>query len=232
MPRSEQEYEAWARKQYAHIMALYDILTGKQCGIPADLPDSIRAFLALLMDEAAKQSEPLWYGAPVKVHDWGRRLYDACPGVQAPTGWRALLIYSGELLMFDWPVNDSEPNVRPRLDAVKSAAAVAGYGTSFWAMNLARLEPPAPDEYVQLLVADIGLARRTLEYVAVSSSLTELPQFKELAQSAIRALAASRLCGPACGGNSRSALFQAIFESRTAQLKLVAEAAVEIQRKH
>ena len=102
LPRTETAYEAWARKEYPHVLWLYDVLTRPEYGI-------------------------CWNGEPVNVPAWAARLYAGTPAENRPNGWRALLIYSGEIFRFDYPTAPGEPNVKPRIEAVQLAAAVAGF---------------------------------------------------------------------------------------------------------
>jgi len=102
LPRTETAYEAWARKEYPHVLWLYDVLTRPEYGI-------------------------CWNGEPVNIPAWAERLYAGTPAQNRPQGWRALLIYSGEIFRFDYPTALGEPNVQPRIEAVQLAAAVAGF---------------------------------------------------------------------------------------------------------
>ena len=102
LPRTEAAYEAWARKEYPHVLWLYDVLTRPEYGI-------------------------CWNGDPVNVPAWATRLYAGTPPESRPKGWGALLIYSGEILRFDYPTALGELNVKPRIEAVQLAAAVAGF---------------------------------------------------------------------------------------------------------
>jgi hypothetical protein len=106
LPHTDAEYEAWAREEYPHIMWLYDVLTKPEYGIE-------------------------WNGDPVSVPTWGERLYADVPPAERPKGWRALVVYSGEALRFDYPTDPGQPNVRPRLEAIQLAAAVAGFEARF-----------------------------------------------------------------------------------------------------
>jgi hypothetical protein len=102
LPHTEADYEAWARKEYPHVLWLYDVLTRPEYGI-------------------------CWNGEPVNVPAWAARLYAGTPPENRPKGWCALLIYSGEVFRFDYPTAPGEPNVKPRIEALQLAAAVAGF---------------------------------------------------------------------------------------------------------
>ena len=205
LPHTEAEYEAWARREYPHIMWLYDVLMGKQGltqaergtsgdgSVPAfppppdspagrlvsfgmtddgnptiTLPDadgnkvtlcavsekrglpSVRASHnhaserdygwlspgfreSVAADETGLESstpitltipsEP-WDGVPANIPEWAQRLYAATPESERPTGWRALLIYSGEVFKFDFPETLDEPNCIPTADAMHWALPI------------------------------------------------------------------------------------------------------------
>jgi hypothetical protein len=106
LPHTDAEYEAWARQEYPHIMWLYDVLTQPQYGME-------------------------WNGEPANVPAWAERLYAEVSAADRPRGWRALVVYSGEALNFDYPTEPGQPNVRPRLESVQLAAAVAGFEAKF-----------------------------------------------------------------------------------------------------
>ena len=205
LPHTEAEYEAWARREYPHIMWMYDVLIGKQGltqaergtsgdgSVPAfppppdspagrlvsfgmsddgnptiTLPDaegnkvtlcavsekrglpSVRASHnhaserdygwlspsfreSVAADETGLESstpitltipsEP-WDGVPANIPEWAQRLYAATPESERPTGWRALLIYSGEVFKFDFPETLDEPNCIPTADAMHWALPI------------------------------------------------------------------------------------------------------------
>lgn len=99
LPHTEAEWEAWARKEYPHIMWVYDVLTKPEYGIN-------------------------WNGKPAYIPDWAKKIWT--DEVTRPAGWRALVFYSGEIFRFDYPIKPEDPNVRPTIDAMKRAAAIAG----------------------------------------------------------------------------------------------------------
>jgi hypothetical protein len=157
LPHTEEEYEAWARKEYPHILALYDILIGKgltperpkQPNIPAnwatmtieerftalipnDLPEDVREYLLDIAGRAAQNDQPLWDGIPVNIPEWGLCLYTNTTAEERPTHWRALLIYSGEIFEFDWPKSQSEVNCVPNLHAIQYGTGVSGF---LWAFS-------------------------------------------------------------------------------------------------
>jgi hypothetical protein len=100
LPHTETEWEAWARKEYPHVMWVYDVLTRPEYGIN-------------------------WDGQPKYIPEWAQRLWKD-PATRL-TGWRALVCYSGEILKFDFPESADAPNVRPTVQAMEFASAVAGY---------------------------------------------------------------------------------------------------------
>lgn len=100
LPHTEAEWEAWAREEYPHVMWVYDVLTLPEYGIN-------------------------WDGKPVNVPEWANCVW-VDPAIR-PTGWRALVCYSGEILKFDCPSTVYEPKVKPTIRAMTLASAVSGY---------------------------------------------------------------------------------------------------------
>ena len=202
LPHTEDEYEAWARKEYPHIMWLYDILT------------------AVVEDDP--ETKPLWDGISVNIPDWAERLYADIPESDRPTGWRALVIGSGEIFKLDWPTNLDGPNCAPSIKAIQDAAAVAGYSAEpdvdgpFTLPPLPWLEfedgddgrpqrlrlVPLPEDgplpslglddiprdYPKQLAGDVRLAKQTLVYVAVAAEGVGAPPWKDLAKHAKQVL--------------------------------------------
>jgi hypothetical protein len=201
LPATEEEYEVWAREEYPHIMALYDILveaTEDQPNITA-----------------------LWDGTPVHIPDWARRLYVDTPEDKRPMGWRALLIYSGEVFKFDWPTRTTDPNCRPTLEAMQHVASVAGfvlrfaedgqYGVSFsphagigvdehrFTLRALEASPSVwvlpsqnPSEnYVASALNNHSVAEAALRYLITSSHLVQLPPFESLSLSGTTLLTSS-----------------------------------------
>ena len=99
LPHSEAQWEAWARKEYLHIMWVYDVLTKPKYGIN-------------------------WDGKPVNIPEWAKKVWT--DEATCPTGWRALMCYSGEVLNSDYPEAVDAPNVRPTIQTMKIAAEIAG----------------------------------------------------------------------------------------------------------
>ena len=75
LPHTDEELEAWARREYPHIMWLYDVL----------------------------KTECAYEGT-----------------------WRDLLIGSGEIFRFDYPIRPGDPSCRPRIQSIVAAARAAG----------------------------------------------------------------------------------------------------------
>jgi len=145
LPQTEDEYEAWARQEYPHIMWLYDVLNG---GVPSEKRGLTQAEQGTSEDGSvpafrASGDAPLWNGVPVNVPDWAKALYADTPESGHPIGWRALLIYSGDIFRFDWPTGIDEANCKPRLEALVAAAAVAGFSARLDADGAFAL-PPLP----------------------------------------------------------------------------------------
>lgn len=66
-----------------------------------------------------------WDGKPAYVPEWAKKIWT--DEATRPTGWRALVFYSGEILKLDYPVKPKDPNVRPMIKSTILAAAIAGY---------------------------------------------------------------------------------------------------------
>lgn len=238
LPHTEDEYEQWARKEYPHIMWLYDILMGEIPKRSADspaarlllfgttddgnptitLPDAGGHMVTLCVavphetgtlpneSAAADETEPPpssnlitlngpsvpWDGIPTDIPDWGQRLYAGTPESDRPTGWRALVIYSGEILKLDWPGNLDEANCLPSLDAVQAAAAISGLGAD---SDGALCEPEAGTfevtialgpqvGYVDALATDVSRANSLVIYIHASALVVGAPEFDELSVSA------------------------------------------------
>ena len=218
VPDTEEEYEAWARKEYPHIMGLYDILTDKH-----GLMEVQRGQSRNVLDTGGDGSWPIfeanveellpWDGLPTNIPDWGRRLYKDTSEAERPTGWRALLIYSGEIFKFDWPTSPEEPNCGSTQLAIEQAAAVAGFAVEFsdsGTRGAPRLPHTDVDEYrlvlkasgvetlerasaaalevsethITTVAADTVLSRDALRYFGASSSLLGTPSFDGLARDA------------------------------------------------
>lgn len=182
LPHRGAEYEAWARKEYPHVMALYDILVGRPPSL-AVLPEDVRAALAQL-----EQRRPRWNGAPVNVPSWAEALYDGVAKADRPTGWQALLVYSGEIFKFDWPDSVDDRNVNVTLDGIKRAAVVAGYPVGEDAVQMTNTKMPAA--YPALLADNACLARNVLRHIAISMDIVDTATTKALSASATDALLA------------------------------------------
>jgi hypothetical protein len=180
LPQTEEQMTAWARKEYPHILWLYDVLTKPEYGIK-------------------------WNGVPVSIPAWAEQFYP--DAATRPKGWRALVIYSGDAFRFDFPQTATQPNVSPRLQSLQLASAVAGYDAAFvptdgqelpalaWAdrtantpamLRLTRhpsntesilaksLVPPPtniPEDYAKQLASVPTQSVSVLQYVWVSSTL-------------------------------------------------------------
>ncbi|MCX5769222.1 MAG: hypothetical protein NTZ09_02945 [Candidatus Hydrogenedentes bacterium] len=230
LPKSDEQYEAWARREYPHIMWLYDVLMGQPPKRPPDSPAGrmVRFGVdddgnpAITLPDAEGKVVTLsvpypgngpWDGAPVNIPEWGVRLYASIPESERPTGWRALLIYCGEILRFDCPTSADKPNRIPSHEAMQEAAAVAGYSnestqdgvwkpkplhsaepqTQCRRANVIPATPPQPvpisaqvlpPGYVEQLVSNPAAARAVLVYLSACSKLLSTPEFVELSISA------------------------------------------------
>ena len=240
LPHTEEEYEAWARKEYPHIMALYDVLTkpgfteaeraSSADGGPAPflprawsgLPEDVQALLNQYSQLAKTQDKPLWDGIPVNIPDWGKRLYANTPEPERPIGWRALLIYSGETLKLDWPQETDEPNVHPTLDGTLNAALNAGCANEPNARFQAAGRPEMPNGYLEIMASNIALADGVLGYVGTSCRLIATRQFEDLAKNtAATQLAFHDTRNPECAVHTRLQSLSTLFDSREEMLRLV-----------
>lgn len=225
LPDTEEEYEAWARKEYPHIMALYDIL--------------------IVPEGGESGAATLWDGDPVHVPPWADRLYRAVPDAGRPRGWRALVIYSGAAIEFDWPATVDAPNYRPALEGLHNAAGVAGFslelgrnGTypvprvyaegdtraeSRFSLGPLRARPewrtaPAqdtPEAYAKLLASDAELGESVLVYIAVSGGLFGTAPFDGLSQIAANGLKTMlETPVPECDKSARISVFGNVLDSR------------------
>lgn len=159
-PHTQEQYEAWARKEYPHIMWLYDIL----------------------------KEEFAWEGT-----------------------WRQLLIDSGEIFRFDYPMSLDEPNCKPRIASVLVASRVAGFRGELETEGSFRLPnfewdekvlaPLAlkltqafrervsettvetmPEDYVDVVARNRDLAIRILVYLSVTGEIISTPESNPLVE--------------------------------------------------
>jgi hypothetical protein len=241
LPHTEEEYEAWARKEYPHILALYDILIGKglspepprQSNVPAnwtkmtikerftalipnDLPEDVRDALLEIAAQAAQNNELLWDGTPINIPDWAQRLYAATPEKERPTHWRALLIYSGEIFKLDWPESLNDPNCIPRAEVLRTAPSIVSLP----------LEPDAdercptpnmtiPVGFVDALANDIPRANSVTRHIYLTAFLLGTPDFRQLSDAAHSVLC--RLCvlsEVGCTRDPLGKLVDALLDSR------------------
>lgn len=236
LPDTEEEYEAWARKEYPHIMGLYDILTD--------------------VDEKDPRSKPLWDGVPVNIPPWGQRLYAEVPEDERPTGWRALLIYSGEVFKFDWPIDLGDAKCEPTLVALQRTAVVTGFALKYsgnigddllrspradgrsdgmqhfailpleaGAVNWEIRMQDMPDSYAACLVGDVPLATSTLQYFARSSNLVQVPLLDGITQKATELLCGKLLDPtiPECDVRARLQLFDELLDNRKELIECITQ---------
>jgi hypothetical protein len=113
---TEEKNERWARREYPHVMWLYDLLKDK-------------------FD---------YHGT-----------------------WQGLLIGSGEILRFDYPLSLGEPNCEPRIEGIRAAAATAGFK--------ARLSPDGEFLLPPLVWADIEGAGASLKLSLIAGEREKGP---------------------------------------------------------
>ncbi len=224
LPHTEEEYEAWAREEYPHIIWLYDVLMGEQglsqaervdCPPPANSPAGHLVSFStsgdgnptITLPDAEGNSVALsipipegapWDGIPTNIPDWAQRLYADTPESERPTGWRALLIYSGEIFKFDWPESLDDPNCVPTIEALQAVAAVSGIALDGRATLRATgafssqgaMTPDPPSGYVADLGQDIQRAKSVVTYIDVSALMAGTSQFDEISDSASAVLVA------------------------------------------
>ena len=232
LPDTEDEYEAWARKEYPHIMALYDVLTNPEGG--------------------TEEGKPLWDGIPVNIPEWGMRLYKDTPSDERPIGWRALLIYSGEIFKFDKPTDPKGRNCSPSLYAIERAAALSGFdlvisetgpyslsapietdgdgGTQRFVLKTPATkavdwEIPTqdiPESFVAAVIRDVDRTVPVLSYLALSSNLVQIKGLEDITREAVGLLSkilTSRI--PECDVNTQLARFGRLLDSRQEVLNTI-----------
>jgi hypothetical protein len=275
LPHTEEECEAWARREYPHIMWLYDVWAGKEgtdasgasperrrvCpffatehspavrmvifgtddnGNPSiTLPDAEGNMVTLcairdgetlaLQDVSASPSggfsscvsfspeKETWDGVPVNIPDWGKRLYANTPESQRPTGWRAVLIYSGEIFKFDYPKSLDEPNCVPTMEAMLAAAEILGFAVDVAVPQAERDDFPADNitEYASALATDILQAQAILGYIHNSAVTVGAPRFDEIADSACGVLGdLCRVPNVQCATDSLVKALTSLFDVR------------------
>ena len=201
LPHTEEEYEAWARREYPHIMWLYDVLMGQIPTSPADSPsgrtvsfgtDDSGAPVIMLPDDEGNvtmftfplpagwsKSKPLWDGMPANIPDWAERLYADTPQLERPTGWRALIIYSAEVFKFDYPTTIEQPNSEARIGALEAAAAILKENHGATSSPCIYFKDP-PENYIPHLALHCNLAERTLLFLIAASDLIDRPAWQDV----------------------------------------------------
>jgi hypothetical protein len=213
LPHTEEEYEAWARGEYPHIMALYDILIGKglseerpqQPSLPANWPEmsvgerfaalipndsskNVRDCLLEIAAEAAKHDHPLWDGIPESIPDWGLRLYANTPSEDHPTQWRALLIYSGEIFKHGLSERSNEPIARPSFQGIQYTLPYRGKSAESRITLQFAEQMPSTTNYSRQDATDMTEARESLVFVVASSDIVGTSRFTDLVHLAKRTL--------------------------------------------
>lgn len=218
LPHTEDEYEAWAREEYPHIMWLHDLLTDPENGID-------------------------WQPAPIQRSEDPSRPDERF--TQASLGWRKLLIDSGEVLKFDFPDDPEKLHCVPSIEGLQLATAIAGYGLELtedgpWLLpeldyaegdlpatriDLYRIETLAlpalanleiPADYAMTLSKNTALTQSTLKYLCVSSRLANLPALESLSAQVCdaRVMLASAKGQEVCDTDDWRHMFRAVLEAR------------------
>ena len=225
MPHTEEEYEAWAREQYPHLLWLYDILTNAKSGLA-------------------------WESG--KIERYGESAESRQRFTAASRGWRKLLIDSGELFKFDYPDGPEKPNCIPSIKGLQAAAAVAGYELELaqdgtWPLpqlsyaegglrtnriNLHRVDTRTPfalvnsemaADYPKTLSKNVALARSILNYLCVSARLANLDALESLNNQAFDACVMVARADNCTGGDTNQwrNTFSGVFQTRAGALALM-----------
>jgi len=92
---------------------------GKLVGLPATI--------CLSIDRNAIP----WDGVLANIPDWAQRLYANTPESERPVGWRARLVYSGEIFRFHFPEALDESNGIPTAEAMHWALLAGDHARVF-----------------------------------------------------------------------------------------------------
>lgn len=142
LPKNDKDFEAWARNEYPHILWLYDVLMGNVPEVPANSPagnlvsfgvdragnptitlpryDHSTKTFAFYLPSDHLPGQPLWDLNPVNLPDWWARVYADIQPDERPTGWRALLVCSGEIFKLESPATLESPCCLPTLVSSQS----------------------------------------------------------------------------------------------------------------
>jgi len=231
LPQTAEQQAAWARKEFPHVMDLYNLI--KSGGSPIVIltvsnrvmvmPAARAADLnALAKYELVAPGGGGWDGVAVWAPEWAQYVY---AGSALPSGWQALLVLSGEVFKLDCPRSLQDHNVNPTIQGALAAGAVAGWAARQDAALLSlQLPPPSSavtPEYVSVLASNLELAQSVVAYVAVSSELVQTPAFAEIAALAKSLLEEMYSSTSPCKRSvqTREVLLQDLFARRQQALR-------------
>jgi hypothetical protein len=237
LPGTDAQYELWARENYPHIMWLYDVLMGRIPVKPAASPAGglvtfgvnqsgnptitvfgaggvAETFTYELPDEW-REGHPLWDGRPRSAPRWAEAAYAGMPEPGRPTGWRALVIYSGEIFKCGWPDSAAEPNTTVTMAGISKAAACFSGQTAEAEMVF----PPPPPDYEDRLMNDPALLKSVLVYLRTSSGVVNTPAWNDLAADSEALLATACRTGTVgCKPGQHACALNTFLEKRQALL--------------
>jgi hypothetical protein len=236
LPQTAEQRATWARKEFPHVMDLYDLITADTspvgvlatsiepaCVLVVPGPRAADMQASMQCTLAAPAAAP-WDGTPACAPEWA----EAMPGRSGwPCGWQALVVFSGEIFKLDCPESLAENNVKPTVEGVLAAARIAGWVVRDGAGSdrYAQPQPPAvTPEYVNRLASNLELVQSVVAYVAVSSELVETPEFMEVAGLARSLLRETYSSTSPCkrSAQTRQVLLNELFSRRRDALEALA----------
>ncbi|MCX7015054.1 MAG: zf-HC2 domain-containing protein, partial [Candidatus Sumerlaeota bacterium] len=182
LPHTEEQYEAWARREYPHVMWLYDILN-EDCGYTGNWRDLLVGSGVIYSFDWSTSLEEL---------NVRPRLQHVQLGAMA-AGFRAELAADGAHLL-------------PPLAWADLQAGTSRPGDGNWALTFVPVEGDGaesalvvdvemPRAYTDTIAQRPAVAESILVYFAVSGQLGRAPEWEELsgiARNALQALIAAR----------------------------------------
>jgi len=195
-PHTDEEYEQWARKEYPHIMWLYNILQEPSNGF-----DWYGTWQQLLIDSAE-----------IFKFDWPMRLDDpnCIPSIKAMQSAAAVAGFAVEL-------SDDGKWELPNVDFAEQSVPARRFDLTVVTAEKPLLIPDQerPDGYIEHLAADPDLTKTVLVHLSISSELVDTPEFDDLSDSAKVLL--TQLCAmdsTECNVNTWTKALRRLFDSR------------------
>jgi hypothetical protein len=183
LPHTDQELEAWARKEYPDVMWLCDLLR-TDFGYAGSWRELLRdSGMLLRFDWPTAKGQPNC-----------RPSLAAVQAAASVAGYEVTLGGDGHFALPELAWADVDGDVgRVRVHRLPEVSvALAGPG-----------RPPRPEGYAEMLAADPSLAEPVLAYLAVSSALVGAPEFDRLAADCKAILGEGRM--PAAQGTAHCA---------------------------